>query len=596
MSRKRSGSSRGSSPHKPLPDNVVSLAARRRPADTPSEQYGALAPEFAAWLMENARCSANQAEEFVVSVAHAIDALSRADSGFATTAWRSRDVDHLLERVLTSELVEDDDETRAHIAGDAAVFLQFLSATNRWTGQDEDLGYALSTLTSYIESRLASLPPTEVDEPPVEPEVERAALTVVPVVARLDALLGWIGERRPVTATGALKRALVMEAFDAVGGKREDLAPRKVQSMWDLPVLEQTWVVAAMVDLISIGKTVVRPGPAAPVWRDPDRNPGEYLALCRDAVTHSLIVALGRRGEGRLEAFHSALDEATAVVLSAGLGEHPLPSDPEERLHALPVLFPGMPVGPSFLGSMLVDRLEEFVADGILDDADGYRVPTPLRPAVRAAVRILLGDTAPVALHPPARCTLRISLRDSETPVWRRVVVDNSLSLLHLHFVIQSCFAWEDYHLHQFTKGEPFTRGRVYVPDDQVDDELANGFSDVVDEGTVTIGTALPEAGATLTYLYDYGDGWTHDIVVESVADFDAEAPRAACVDGHGLAPAEDSGGTWGWTDMLAAADDPAHERHDEVRQWLGLRAGERVDSEWFDADEVNGQLRSLFG
>ncbi|WP_017680443.1 plasmid pRiA4b ORF-3 family protein [Rhodococcus ruber] len=574
----------------------MSLAARRRRADTPIEQYRTLAPEFAAWLMENAGCPANQAEEFVVSVAHAIDALSGADSGFATTAWRSRDVDHLLERVLTSELVEDDEETRAHIAGDAAVFLQFLSATNRWTGQDEDLGYALSTLTSYIESRLASLPPTEVDEPPVEPEAERAALTAVPVVARLDALLGWIGERRPVTATGALKRALVMEAFDAVGGKREDLAPRKIQSMWDLPVLEQTWVVAAMVDLISIGKTVVRPGPAAPVWRDPDWNPGEYLALCRDAVTHSLIVALGRRGEGRLEAFHSALDEATAVVLSAGLGEHPLPSDPEERLHALPVLFPGMPVGPSFLGSMLVDRLEEFVADGILDDADGYRVPTPLRPAVRAAVRILLGDTAPVALHPPARCTLRISLRDSEPPVWRRVVVDNSLSLLHLHFVIQSCFAWEDYHLHQFTKGEPFTRGRVYVPDDQVDDELANGFSDVVDEGTVTIGTALPEAGATLTYLYDYGDGWTHDIVVESVADFDAEAPRAACVDGHGLAPAEDSGGTWGWTDMLAAADDPAHERHDEVRQWLGLRAGERVDSEWFDADELNGQLRSLFG
>lgn len=593
MSRKRSGSSHGSS-SQPLPDNVVSLAERRRPAGTPGEQYRALAPAFAGWLVENAVCPPNRLEPLVVSVANAIDALSQANPGFVATHWRSRDVDHLLERVLTSDLVEDDDETRAHIARDATAFLRFLEATNRWTGTDDDLGYDLSTLLSYIESKPASLP--RVDEPTIEPETERAALTALPVVARLDALLGWIGERRPVTATGALKRALVMEAFDAVGGKREDLAPRKVQSMWDLPVLEQTWVVAAMVDLISIGKTVAKPGPAAPVWREPDRNPDEYLALCRDAVTHSLIVALGRRGEGRLEAFHSALDEATAVVLSAGLGEHPLPSDPEERLHALPVLFPGMPVGPSFLGSMLVDRLEEFVADGILDDADGYRVPTTLRPAVRAAVRILLGDTAPVALHPPARCTLRISLRDSEPPVWRRVVVDNSLSLLHLHFVIQSCFAWEDYHLHQFTKGEPFTRGRVYVPDDQVDDELANGFSDVVDEGTVIIGTALPEAGATLTYLYDYGDGWTHDIVVESVADFDAEAPRAACVDGHGLAPAEDSGGTWGWTDMLAAADDPAHERHDEVRQWLGLRPGERVDSEWFDADEVNGQLRSLFG
>ncbi|ETT25674.1 plasmid pRiA4b ORF-3 family protein [Rhodococcus rhodochrous ATCC 21198] len=593
MSRKRSGSSRGSS-SQPLPDNVVSLAERRRPAGTPSEQYGALVPEFAGWLVENAVCPPNRLEPLVVSVANSIDALSQSSTGFAATHWRSRDVDHLLERVLTSDLVEDDDETRAHIAGDVTAFLRFLEATNRWTGTDDDLGYGLSTLVSYIESKLASLPP--VDESPVEPEAERAALTALPVVARLDALLGWIGERRPVTATGALKRALVMEAFDAVGGKREDLAPRKVQSMWDIPVLAQTWVVAAMLDLISIGKTVVKPGPAAPVWRDPDRNPGEYLTLCRDAVTHSLVVALGRRGEGRLVAFHSVLDEATAAVLSAGLGEHPLPSGPEERLHALSVLFPGMPVGPSLLGSMLVDRLDDLVADGILDDADGYRVPTPLRPAVRAAVRILLGDATPVAIHPPARCTLRITLRDSEPAVWRRVVVDNSLSLLHLHFVIQSCFAWEDYHLHQFTEGGPFTGGCVYVPDDQLDDELANGQDEVVDEGMVTIGTALPEVGASLTYLYDYGDRWTHDIVVESVADFDAEAPRAACVDGQGLAPAEDSGGTWGWTDMLAAADDPAHDRHDEIRQWLGLRPGERVDSEWFEVDEVNDQLRSLFG
>ncbi|GES35276.1 hypothetical protein RAJCM14343_0523 [Rhodococcus aetherivorans] len=572
----------------------MSLAERRRPAGTPSEQYGALVPEFAGWLVENAVCPPNRLEPLVVSVANSIDALSQSSTGFAATHWRSRDVDHLLERVLTSDLVEDDDETRAHIAGDVTAFLRFLEATNRWTGTDDDLGYGLSTLVSYIESKLASLPP--VDESPVEPEAERAALTALPVVARLDALLGWIGERRPVTATGALKRALVMEAFDAVGGKREDLAPRKVQSMWDIPVLAQTWVVAAMLDLISIGKTVVKPGPAAPVWRDPDRNPGEYLTLCRDAVTHSLVVALGRRGEGRLVAFHSVLDEATAAVLSAGLGEHPLPSGPEERLHALSVLFPGMPVGPSLLGSMLVDRLDDLVADGILDDADGYRVPTPLRPAVRAAVRILLGDATPVAIHPPARCTLRITLRDSEPAVWRRVVVDNSLSLLHLHFVIQSCFAWEDYHLHQFTEGGPFTGGCVYVPDDQLDDELANGQDEVVDEGMVTIGTALPEVGASLTYLYDYGDRWTHDIVVESVADFDAEAPRAACVDGQGLAPAEDSGGTWGWTDMLAAADDPAHDRHDEIRQWLGLRPGERVDSEWFEVDEVNDQLRSLFG
>ncbi|WP_232334087.1 plasmid pRiA4b ORF-3 family protein [Rhodococcus sp. WB1] len=37
-------------------------------------------------------------------------------------------------------------------------------------------------------------------------------------------------------------------------------------------------------------------------------------------------------------------------------------------------------------------------------------------------------------------------------------------------------------------------------------------------------------------------------------------------------------GGTWGWSDMMAAADDPNHERRDEIRRWLGLQPGERID------------------
>lgn len=56
---------------------------------------------------------------------------------------------------------------------------------------------------------------------------------------------------------------------------------------------------------------------------------------------------------------------------------------------------------------------------------------------------------------------LKISLRDIEPPIWRRIQVWEDAKLPQLHRILQLLFNWEDYHLHDFKVG-----GRTYsVPD-----------------------------------------------------------------------------------------------------------------------------------
>jgi hypothetical protein len=55
-------------------------------------------------------------------------------------------------------------------------------------------------------------------------------------------------------------------------------------------------------------------------------------------------------------------------------------------------------------------------------------------------------DTAPIY-------QLKITLRHSKPPIWRRVLVNSELSLGQLHRVIQGVMEWGDSHLHHFEVG-----------------------------------------------------------------------------------------------------------------------------------------------
>ncbi len=143
---------------------------------------------------------------------------------------------------------------------------------------------------------------------------------------------------------------------------------------------------------------------------------------------------------------------------------------------------------------------------------------------------------------------IKITLVGSKPPIWRRVLVADTMTLARLHDVIQIAMGWTDSHLHQFA-----VKGQLYgTPDPEFDVE-------VKDAARVKLGGVLKQEKDWIVYEYDFGDSWEHRIVLEKVLPHDASVPVPRCIAGKRVCPPEDCGGIWGYADLLEAIGDPAH-------------------------------------
>jgi hypothetical protein len=73
-----------------------------------------------------------------------------------------------------------------------------------------------------------------------------------------------------------------------------------------------------------------------------------------------------------------------------------------------------------------------------------------------------------------------------------------------------------------------------------------------------------------LLYIYDFGDGWEHTIMVEGLTDPKPGALYPRLIEVSGRCPPKDCGGPWGYAELLEAIKDPKHERHAELTEWIG--------------------------
>jgi len=157
---------------------------------------------------------------------------------------------------------------------------------------------------------------------------------------------------------------------------------------------------------------------------------------------------------------------------------------------------------------------------------------------------------------------LRIDLADMRPPLWRRVEIAETATLDDVHDVIQAAMGWENCHLHMFET----PLGRFKRPDPGIDDWGVPAK----DSSGITLAKLIRQGVRNFTYTYDFGDDWTHRLRVEAV---EAAAPRTAyprLVKVVGRCPPEDCGGPWGYEELLDALANPGHERHAELRGWVG--------------------------
>jgi Plasmid pRiA4b ORF-3-like protein len=174
--------------------------------------------------------------------------------------------------------------------------------------------------------------------------------------------------------------------------------------------------------------------------------------------------------------------------------------------------------------------------------------------------------------------TIKVTLRGLRPPIWRRLEVPSDIRLDALSTLVQAAFGWAGYHLWVFET----ERGEYGRPDPELGHRNA---------ATVTLKAVAPRAGARLRYLYDFGDDWEHDLVVEAVGRADPDASYPRCTGGRRAGPPEDCGGIWGYADLLEILADPQHEEHEERLEWLGLESAEEFDPAAFDLAEINEDL-----
>ncbi len=182
----------------------------------------------------------------------------------------------------------------------------------------------------------------------------------------------------------------------------------------------------------------------------------------------------------------------------------------------------------------------------------------------------------------------KIQLKNLSNPtVWRRIQVPGTFTFHDLHLVIQRVFPWDDYHMYLFSPSGYGSHPTIAISSD--DDWEAPEF----DALETKLNELFKTEKQTYTYIYDFGDDWIHKITLEKILPENITIPK--CIKGNGKCPPEDCGGPWGYENLLEILDNPKHEEHKNIKEWLGLKKNEKWDENEFDLEEVNEWLESEF-
>lgn len=173
---------------------------------------------------------------------------------------------------------------------------------------------------------------------------------------------------------------------------------------------------------------------------------------------------------------------------------------------------------------------------------------------------------------------LKISLKGIKPPIWRRIQVISTITLQELHRIIQETMGWDDYHLHEF-----------WIDGIQYGQAEGNSSFSLRDENKFHLAQVAKREKFKFRYIYDFGDSWDHEIVVEKILSPEPEVIYPVCLKGKRACPPEDCGGIWGYGDFLEAIQDSSHQEHEDLLEWVG----DDFDPEAFDIDEINKRLRS---
>ena len=164
---------------------------------------------------------------------------------------------------------------------------------------------------------------------------------------------------------------------------------------------------------------------------------------------------------------------------------------------------------------------------------------------------------------------LKITLKDISPPIWRRVLISSYLTFADLHDVIQECFCWDEYHLHEFSYRYPepphwrISMKAIYPDESYPLEEDDLDFYDI-SEKELRLCDVFSDKLKYVSYLYDFGDNWDHSIKLEKVFKNENNFRSFLCVGGKRATPPEDCGGPYGYQKLIKKLANPKHPEYKE--------------------------------
>lgn len=187
----------------------------------------------------------------------------------------------------------------------------------------------------------------------------------------------------------------------------------------------------------------------------------------------------------------------------------------------------------------------------------------------------------------PSIHVLHVELVDIQPAIWRELHVRSDMPLSKLHDVLQEAFGWTHSHMHVFEDTSRRQYGRK-APGDAEDFGL--GGPALIDERKYTVADIAPHARSIFGYIYDFGDDWVHRIRVKKVQPPESGRRYPTCTAGARAAPPDDCGGNSGYEHLLEVLQNPEHEEHEDMLEWLGGS----FDPEAFDLKATDRAVRAV--
>lgn len=179
---------------------------------------------------------------------------------------------------------------------------------------------------------------------------------------------------------------------------------------------------------------------------------------------------------------------------------------------------------------------------------------------------------------------LKITLRDSKPPIWRRVLVPKQITLNVLHQVIQLAFGWNDEHLYMFEKGR-----KNYPVSDY------NSWGEYLEEEGMKDAKATPlwatlqHEGERLIYTYDFGDWWDFIVLLEKCFH-DTNPQPITCLRGKGTTPVENAGGQHRYNELLLQVREAGNPEQAELHGFLM----QDIERRRYDPISINDRLKAV--